>query len=57
MRVAETFVFAGIVAVIHRQLVNKPYSPELQKDYQILKTIQGVFLMMLVMMVLVAANL
>lgn len=57
MRVAETFVFAGIVAVIHRQLVNKPYSPELQKDYQMLKTIQGVFLMMLVMMVLVAANL
>ena len=56
IRVLETFTFAGIVSVIYKLLNNKPYSTALQKDYQFLKTTQGIFLIMLVMMVLVAAN-
>ena len=56
MRIIETFTFAGIVAVIYKLLNNKPYATALQKDYQFLKTTQGIFLIMLVMMVLVAAN-
>ena len=56
MRVIETFTFAGIVAVIYKLLNNKPYATVLQKDYQFLKTTQGIFLIMLVMMVLLAAN-
>jgi len=56
MRVLETFSFAGIVAVIYKLLSNKPYSASLEKDYQFLKTTQGIFLIMLVMMVLVKAN-
>jgi len=56
MRILETFTFAGIVTVIYKLLNNKPYSTAVQKDYQFLKTTQGIFLIMLVMMVLVAVN-
>ena len=56
MRVLETFTFAAIVTLLYKILKNKSYSTILQKDYQFLKTTQGAFLIMLVMMVLVSGN-
>ena len=56
MRILETFTFAAIVTLLYKMLNNKPYSTILQKDYQFLKTTQGIFLIMLVMMVLVSGN-
>ena len=56
MRILETFSFAAIVTVTHKLLNNKPYSVPIEKDFQFLKTTQGIFLIMLVMMVLVSGN-
>jgi len=56
MRILETFTFAAIVTLLYKMLNNKPYSTILQKDYQFLKTTQGIFLILLVMMVLVSGN-
>lgn len=55
-RIALLILFASVAAIIHRLLIEKPYSTELQKDRRILKTIQGIYLIMLVMMVLYTAH-
>ena len=56
MRILETFSFAAIVTITYKLLNNKPYSASLEKDHQFLKTTQGIFLIMLVLMVLVNAD-
>lgn len=54
-RLVQSFVLAAIVFGIQRMLLKSSDSPELQNDFRILKTIQGIYLIMLIMMTLVAA--
>lgn len=54
-RLAQSFVMAAIVFGIQRMLLKSSDSQEIQNDFRILKTIQGIYLIMLIMMTLVAA--
>ena len=54
-RLVQSFVMAAIVFGIQRMLLKSSNSPEIQNDFRILKTIQGIYLIMLIMMTLVAA--
>jgi len=54
-RLVQSFVLAAIVLGIQRMLLKSSNSPEIQNDFRILKTIQGIYLIMLIMMTLVAA--
>lgn len=55
IRLVQSFVMAAIVFGIQRMLLKSSKSPEVQNDFRILKTIQGIYLIMLIMMTLVAA--
>lgn len=54
-RLVQSFVMAAIVFGIQRMLLKSSNSPEIQNDFRILKTIQGIYLIMLIMMTLVVA--
>jgi hypothetical protein len=54
-RLVQSFVMAAIVFGIQRMLLKSSNSPEIQNDFRILKTIQGIYLIMLIMMTLIAA--
>jgi hypothetical protein len=54
-RLVQSFLMAAIIFGIQRMLLKSSSSKALQNDFRILKTIQSIYLIMLIMMTLVAA--
>ena len=54
LRIVQALLFVGIVLFVQKILQFGPFKSSFENDYKLLKCLQGIYLIMLVMMVLVA---